>query len=182
VNQDRLTQLLKDAEAFPAHLVDLRRPEELAGRVMERVRRQRVRRKFGTVAASCVVLGIALGIWRVGSIGDGKHSNEMQSKLVALEEQIKSDQRIVQRLILSERLSQARARLAEMNGTPATDDDPVQRAALVLLYQADRMSRHEGTLPAAQRAYREIIAYFPNTPSAEVARQRLGQLQQQKEG
>ena len=53
-------------------------------------------------------------------------------------------------------------------------DAAIDRAAFAMVYQADRIA-HDDATPAAQKIYREVVQYFPQTQWAQLARERLAQ-------
>jgi hypothetical protein len=61
-------------------------------------------------------------------------------------------------------------------------DAQVERAAFTMVYQAARMPVAGGARSPAADVYRQVSHAFPDTPSAQVARQRLSELTNRKDG
>ena len=53
----------------------------------------------------------------------------------------------------------------------------VEQTAFAIVYNADRMRKQDNELASAVAAYRDVIRLFPYTPSADVARKRLKNLE-----
>ncbi|MGB7157087.1 MAG: hypothetical protein WBD40_03410, partial [Tepidisphaeraceae bacterium] len=58
----------------------------------------------------------------------------------------------------------------------------VERAAFTMVYQAGRMPTARGATSPAAEVYRQVAQSFPHTRSGEVARQRLSELENRKDG
>jgi len=56
----------------------------------------------------------------------------------------------------------------------------VDKAAFVLIYQADRLYKELNRTESAVAAYKEIIQLFPTNRWAEVARERLAEIDKYK--
>jgi hypothetical protein len=73
-------------------------------------------------------------------------------------------------------------RLAELDRASASIDPrdevrwQINQAAFISVYQADRMYRELDLRESAVESYRQVISLFPDTPAAEVARQRLSEI------
>ena len=57
-----------------------------------------------------------------------------------------------------------------------TTQDQVEQAAFVIVHQADRKRNELGLPTEAEADYRRVLELFPQTRSAEIARERLNQL------
>jgi hypothetical protein len=189
MNDDRLRQLLHDADSAGDPAVAP--APEVARRVFGRWRRRRARRIAGIAVTASALLGMSTWMFVHPTfdarrdpaviVASKPRGEELRQRLARLESQIDSDERIANHMLAIERLSRAKARLAELDiPTVTVRVDPADRAACCALYQADRIARINGAKQSAERAYREIIDYFPGSPSADAARQRLGE--PQKEG
>jgi Tfp pilus assembly protein PilN len=133
------------------------------------------------VAAAAVVL-FALGLWSFTA-----KKTWDQQKIVALEDQIKQLQTQTDatlnliREVLDEERKQRR--LSELRDQLASYSDPleeiqkqVDKTAFILVYQANRY-RELDQKASAIRAYNRVIELFPQSRWAEVARQRLSEIQ-----
>jgi CRISPR/Cas system CSM-associated protein Csm2 small subunit len=134
------------------------------------------------IAAAAVVV-IALGIWSFNA----KKTRDRQ-RIIALEVQIKQLQAQTDvtlnfiREVLDEerkqrRLNELRARLASYNDPLEEIRKQVDKTAFILVYQANRMYREHGQKDSAIRAYNRVIELFPQSRWAEVARQRISEIQ-----
>jgi hypothetical protein len=59
------------------------------------------------------------------------------------------------------------------------EDQIVEQAAGMIVYQADRMIGSPGLRESAARAYSQVIDHFPLTSSAASARARLAQIERE---
>ena len=137
------------------------------------------------VAAAAVIL-VALGVWGV-SIRLGKTASE-QKKIALLQMEVKQLQvqtdatlKLIQEVLENERrqrqLDKLYAELASIPDPLEEIQTQVDKTAFILVYQADRMYNELSQRDSAMGTYRRVIELFPQTKSAEIARQRLSELQ-----
>lgn len=183
MNHDKLDQLLRDADAADASpAIDA----SLAGRVRARAKRQRRIRGMGAgVIATAAVVVFGWAMWPdvprspaprfvqstqplvpITSVAD------LRAELTALSSEADRLTAEAEALWAAERPAYRAPRRAAIGV-----DVQVERAAFTMVYQAARM-------PASSAAdvYRQVSQVFPDTPSAQVARQRLSELRNRKEG
>ena len=170
---DPLGQLLRDADA------SVRLPVAVVG-LAQRVRAVRNRkRRVAQVGAAAVVLVAASAMWTVIS-----WKNRVVPTLTVSHP---SPQTILAQLAIdldvhartAELLMQpSRSRRVVAHPMTVSNDVQLQRdrAALILVYEADRSAR-ENRPGDAIASYRRAIELFPQTHWAEVARRRLRQMQ-----
>ena len=112
-------------------------------------------------------------------------------RIASLEEQVRQLQtqtdatlRLVQEVLEKDRQQR---RLAALEAELASIPDPVRqveqqvdKTAFLLIYQADRLYRELNQTDSAVAAYKEVIQLFPNNRWAQVARERLSQIEQRQ--
>jgi len=184
---DSLEQLLRATDAAnPARSPSVD-PAGAAQRVRTRRRAQQLRIR-AISAAACVLLVIAGGVWLgmrpspatsphrtiVKATGAQPSSTRpVTATLVAFDLQSELHEQTAARLIRS---GDARA-TRRVTAVSAIADVQTQRdrAALILVYEAERSARENRTRDAVA-SYRRTIELFPHSPWAQVARERLKEL------
>ncbi len=155
--------------------------------IYERVHRRRVRRVAirslaVVVVASAALLGMLAKDQRATVVRSAPRIEYSGHSVAAIEAELKSidaeiDRResLVNKLVKVEDQTRREIALRRRGALPDPTDEANQQlenAAFAMVYQANRIAQTAGNEPA-QNVYREVVAYFPDTPSAEVARQRL---------
>jgi hypothetical protein len=97
-----------------------------------------------------------------------------KQELARLDEQISAEEKKVADLLLAEKLNAAQTRLAEI--LPELKNDPTDRAAAAIVRQGDLL-RESGLVSDAAGSYDQVVNYFPNSPAAVMAKQRLAGLE-----
>jgi hypothetical protein len=186
MTNDPLPQLLASADAtagtFPPS------PNGLADRVRAQLRRRQVRARTAAGAAVAVILVVASAIPLLHLkthappvVIDGpatgvrqRDVTRLRDEIAALRAQAATGETTVAAMLRAEQ------RARQPSPARAATTDPVQRirdqqdlAALALVRQADRLYRELDHRQSATTAYERVVALFPQTPSAIVARQRL---------
>lgn len=178
---DPIGQLLRNADAS---LPSPAAPDGLALRVRHR-RDRRWRRTTRYVVAMASIALIMLTVWLTTTIA----SRPAPAKHLAVSppaRQRMSDAMMLAAIDLNARLHEQTAamlisdrRAARPAPSHASAGADVQtqrdRAALILVYEAERSAREHHPADAAA-GYRRAIALFPQSPWADVARQRLKEL------
>ncbi|MFH1716490.1 MAG: tetratricopeptide repeat protein [Planctomycetota bacterium] len=136
--------------------------------------------------AAAAVLIVALGIWSLTiKTAETRHERE---RIVALEAQIEQLQvrtdatlKLIHEVLEDERRHR---RLDELQAELASIPDPVEevgrqvdKTAFILVYQADRLYRELNQTESAVEAYNRVIELFPENQWANVARQRLSEIE-----
>jgi hypothetical protein len=193
-NPDNVAVLLRTADdAIPPPVMKA----GLAGRVLARVSRRRRRRRI----AAATVLGITAVVGAFLMNAMRARDAESMTRVVvvapptaepdpvrlgaALEEaRAEAAERlaIAHRLIALERSRRQHALSHTLGLTPfdsQTFVSPRAEAALTLVSLADRLRDRLDRPDDALATYRRAAELFPDTPSAAVARQRMGELQSQ---
>jgi tetratricopeptide (TPR) repeat protein len=159
-----------------------------ATEIRRRVYRRRLVRVAGPMAtAALVLLGVTL--WaiclRTGSPEPGPQ------RIVSLEEQVKQLQaqtdatlKLVREVLDQDRqqrrLASLEAELASIPDPQKEIDRQVDKTAFILVYQADKLYKELNQTESAVRAYKEVIQLFPTNQWADVARERLSQIEQRQ--
>src|SRR5687768_14694027 len=191
MTHERLEQLLRDADGrgdVPA--VDA----TLADRVRVRAKRRqrRVRVVGGSAVATACLVAIVSWMMRpeAQSASPGPVivratkpdvAEKLRAEMLALSQE--ADRRAAAAEALWAAENSAR-RMARRRSTDGAGDvaAQVERAAFTMVYQAARMPASRGAASPAAEVYRQVAQSFPHTASGEVARQRLIELQNRKDG
>jgi hypothetical protein len=178
VPDDSLRQLLKRADSTPSV------PD--SARLATSVRRRRVAQQRTRLGASAVAvflaaaLGVMLSSRRPQPVATNialERTAVLQAELAALRADGGLHVLTAQALSLKDRARRAKAR------ADAQEDPLVQirfqrdRAAMTLIYEADRFSREASLNDQSIAQYRKVIELFPSSSWADVARQRLRERQ-----
>ncbi len=195
MSQDPLQDLLRlaDQAAGPP-------PEGesgLAGRVLATRRRQRrVRTIGGTLAALVVTVGVAAMLGRSdqeplnveggpspAAVDNQSEVERLRAEVEVLRSRADRAMALARRLV---EMREGRVRLAALKEKiPARNPleharREVDRAAMIIVLQADRMYHQCGLTEPALESYHQVIELFPDRPAANIARARLDQLQTQR--
>lgn len=101
-------------------------------------------------------------------------------ELAQLRQRINREEQIVKSLVASERCQQASELAEQLNvrlDGRARVDEQVARASMAILSSADRVRHFSDYRSSAERDYKLVIAEFPHTPWAELAKERIASLQ-----
>lgn len=192
---DRLHELLRQADAAAGPPPSL--PDGLAERArrIERLRRRRTVLFSSAVAMLILAFGASLLLRDVGL-----HENAGGGRQVVRQTDLKPDGVRVRkemarlraeaesRLSVARRMAEIQRHYERLAALEAAGQrpDPVEqaqremdRAACVLVHQADRLDRDLHLRRSAIESYRETIRLFPDTTWAAVARERLARLEQE---
>ncbi len=194
MNRDPLEQLLRDAD----EAVEQRRVQpDLAQRVRAaaaaaRRGARRTRLAAGGLVTGCVA---AMAVWLVRPGSDPVIAPPAPPAQVAQSEKPDADRARAELAALSaeaDRRAEAAEAMWSAQAAPrrraslaaAAPDiaDHIERAAFTMVYQAARMPAKGGARSPAADVYRQVSRAFPDAPSAQVARQRLVELTNRKDG
>lgn len=203
MKRDTLHNLLTTADAVgmraaegaePADRADCADRDDLAGQVRSRARRRKhVRLSLAAVAVT--VMGLA-GLMRlmpsrenplarggdpIGVISDrNAEASRLQAEIFELQREARRSEELVKRFEEAER----RGRLAAQMSRSRPSSDALSairfeqdRSALILVQQAQRFDTEMRKRPEALDAYRRVVALFPQSQWADVARKRLDEMQ-----
>jgi tetratricopeptide (TPR) repeat protein len=150
-------------------------------------RRRLVRIAAPTAVAVTIVLAAVLGtLWL-----PRQRSQPQPERIASLEEQVRQLQaqtqttlKLVQDVLDRDRqqrhLASLEAELARIPDPVQEIDRQVDRAAFILVYQADKLYKELNQTEAAVAAYKEVIQLFPTNQLAQVARERLSEIEQRR--
>jgi len=190
---DPIERLLKEADGEAGDCG--RELRGVAGEARRIVRRRRMARRV-VAGAAAVVLVVGAACWQWVGRGPGRETvvkrtegGEEVRRLKAEVEELRREadwrMRLARRLMEEEeqwrRAMELRRELARGNPMEALRER-VDYAAFAMVYQGDRMSRELGLAESAERLYRECSRDFPGTQWGQVARQRLAEMKERKEG
>ena len=92
--------------------------------------------------------------------------------------------RLVQEVLAKDRqerhLAALEAELASIPDPKVEIERQVDKTAFILVYQADRLYKELNRTESAVEAYKEVIQLFPKNRWADVARERLSQIEQRQ--
>jgi hypothetical protein len=169
---DPLKQLLQDADARLAHQRASVAPGALATRV-QRVFDRRLRRRRLALASAGVVAVVSLGVLfierqqrpnDIATTARPVDSTVTLASLHAARAEADLHEAVVSR-VLGSRTETAKRKL------PVSMQS--EEAALLLIYQGDRLAKDPQLREPAAMAYRQASEAFPGTHAAATARQRL---------
>jgi len=182
MTEERIKNLLQKADEIAGQ------PEPIfvdISAVRRRARKKRLASLAVPLTAAAMLL-VALGIWKfVAKTGETVQEQEkiasLQAQIQQLQARTDATLRLIQEVLEDERRQR---RLNELQTELANIPDPleeiqkqVDNTAFILVYQADRMYRELNLKDTAVQAYNRVIELFPETRWADVARQRLSEIQ-----
>lgn len=183
MNKEKIETLLQKADEFAGRPTFGR---VTGGAIRQRIhRRQIIRIAVPLTTAAAVAVTVALLAISARTRSPSPQSEPQ--RVASLEEQIEQLQartdatlKLVQKVLEKDRQQR---RLAALEAELASIPDPmrqveqqVDKAAFVLIYQADRLYKELNQTESAVAAYKEIIQLFPTNRWAEVAKERLAEI------
>jgi len=185
VNEEQIRKLLQEADATA------RRPvfgPIAAGKIRQRVHRRRAVRS-GALAAAAVIVVASAVLWAICM--QRQKPRPEQQRIVSLETQVKQLQaqtnatlKLVQEVLDRDRQDRHLASLeAELSSIPEPlieIERQVDKTAFLLVYQADKLYAELNQTDSAVEAYKEVIQLFPKNRWADVARERLSQIEKRQ--
>jgi tetratricopeptide (TPR) repeat protein len=185
VNEEQIRQLF--AKADEAAGEPIFRRITTAGIRRQIHRRRLVRVAAPTSLAAVLAVAAALSVPWIQTKGP----SPQPQRIASLEEQVKQLQartdatlKLVQEVLEKDRQDR---RLAALETELASIPDPLQeidrqvdKTAFILIYQADKLYKELNQTESAVAAYKEVIQLFPTNQWANVARERLSQIEQRR--
>jgi hypothetical protein len=137
-----------------------------------------------TAAAAAVILTIS--VWTLlfrttKPVGGNNKFARLQAQVEYLQARTDATLKLVQEMLQKEQkqreLEALQAQLESISNPREEIHQQVERTALILVFQADKMYREPGQKNSAMQAYSRVIELFPQSRWAKVARQRLLDIQ-----
>lgn len=159
-----------------------------AAGIRRRIHRRRViRTGVSLAAAAAVTIAIVLPVICTRT----EAPRSQPQRIASLEEQVeqlqartdaalKLVQEVLERDRQERRLAALEAELASIPDPRRQIEQQVDRTAFLLIYQADRLYLELNQTESAVTAYKELIQLFPDNRWANVARERLSQIEQRQ--
>ena len=185
MTEDKIKDLLQKADRMAAQIRPLHIDPVAIHRRAER------RHLIMNIAAPAAIAAILLFASIIVIQAARPHKPSEQKQIFSLQQELKHLQaktdavlNLVQQVLESERRQR---RLNELEATLASIPDPIEetqrqvdKTAFILVYQADRLYRQSNQTDSAVQTYNRVIKLFPQTQWAEVARQRLSEIETKK--
>jgi hypothetical protein len=178
-----LGQLLREADASAARPVA---PAGNLGAAVRAVARRRRRVRAGIGSALAALALVTCGLYALRPHGDGivvqreltppvVSPEEARREIARLDAEARSRMAVVERVMATERRRSGvkERRVADPLLAVRREQD---RTAYLLIYEADRLARKSEARERAVEEYRRVLALFPDTHWASVARERLVEL------
>ncbi|MBN2128661.1 MAG: hypothetical protein JW741_04165 [Sedimentisphaerales bacterium] len=183
MSDERLKELLQRADEAAGAPV-FRQPH--SGEIRRRVFRRRL--KIASLPAAAVLLigaGVATLCLRPARTPPPQQRiATVEAQLRQLQTQTDAVLKLVHEVLEKDRqegqLATLEAELASIPDPEAEIERQVDKAAFTMLYQADRLYKQLRQTDSAVEAYKEIIQLFPENQWADVARERLSQIQEHR--
>jgi TolA-binding protein len=188
VNEGQIEKLLRSADRAAG---EPRFRPVTAAQVRRRLqRRWVVRLAVPAAAAAVVAVMVAVGVLGTQA-GRPQPQPQPQQRIASLEAQVKQLQaqtdatlRLVREVLEKDRqerhLASLQAELARIPDPAQEIERQVDKTAFILVYQADRLYQELNQTESAVRAYKEVIQLFPTNQWADVARERLSQIEHRR--
>jgi TolA-binding protein len=187
MNKERIETLLQRADDLAGRPVFSR---VTAAEIRRRVHRRRIIRTAVPLSAAAAV-AVTVAILAISARTQKPGLEPAPQRIASLEEQVRQLQertdatlKLVQEVLEGDRRQR---RLAAAEAELASSPDPVRqveqhvdKAAFLLIYQADRLYKELNQTESAVAAYKEIIQLFPTNRWAQVARERLAEVDKHK--
>ncbi len=186
MKEDKIQNLLQEADRMAGL------PSPVSANLSAAVRRRAHRRRFVNLAvplAAAAVVLIAAGIWNF-AIRTTETTLERE-RIVLLETQLKQLQvrtdaalNLIQEVLVEEQkqhsLDELEAQLASIPDPLEEIQKQVDKTAFILVYHADRLYRELNRTDSAVETYNRVIELFPKNRWAQVARERLSDIEKQR--
>jgi len=158
------------------------------------IRRRAHRRRFVRIAVPTTVaatIAVTVAWWGIHVRTEMAPPQPQPQRIASLEEQVRqlrlqteATLKLVQDVLEKDRqerhLASLEAELASIPDPVKEVERQVDKTAFILVYQADKLYQELNQTESAVRAYREVIQLFPTNRWADVARERLSQIEQRR--
>jgi len=181
MSDEKIEKLLQQADRTAGGPARIR--VDLAD-IRRRAKRRRLVNTTGPIATAAILM-VALGLWSVTlkttRTPEQKRIADLENQVRQLQARTDAAMSLIQEMLEQERRQQ---RLDELEARLASIPDPleqmqkqVDKTAFMLVYQADRLYRELNQTDSAVEAYNRVIRLFPKNHWAQVARQRLEEIE-----
>jgi len=183
MTEDKLQNLLRDTDdSFAANPPDT---QKLVRSVRSRaVRRKYLKTSLSFAAAACLVIALCFALPTFEKVKKPLSPQQLATlkqdikRLNATADAtLKLVTEVIERQNRLENLQKLNAQLASYGDPLQEIKDKIDETAFVLVYNADRLYNELDRKDQAVESYKRVIEFFPDTTSAELARQRLSEIQ-----
>jgi len=186
MTEDEIKNLLQEADRMAGL------PSPVSANLSAAVRRRAHRRHFVNLAAplaAAAVILIAAGIWNFAirtteTAPERERIDLLESQLKQLQAKTDAALNLIQEVLVEEQkqhsLDELEAQLASIPDPLEEIQKQVDKTAFILVYHADRLYRELNRTDSAVETYNRVIELFPKNRWAQVARQRLSEIEKQK--
>jgi len=156
------------------------------GIIRRRARKRYLMRTIAPLIAAAAVIILTISVWTLSfrtakPVGDNDELARLQAQVKYLQARTDATLKLVQEMLQKEQkqreLEALQAQLESIGDPREEISQQVERTALILVFQADKMYREPGQKNSAMQAYSRVIELFPQSRWAKVARQRLLDIQ-----
>jgi DNA repair exonuclease SbcCD ATPase subunit len=180
MEEEKIKQLLQEADKG-AEVVRIG-AKEIAASARRRARHIKVRRAWFRAAAAAVIL-TAAGVWvaQIQKNLEAERTAAFEKQVAELSVRTDAIVNLLNEVLENDRrqkeLAEAEARLAAVGNPMEEIESEIDKAAFVLVYQADVMYKQLEQTETAVETYKQVIKYFGDNRWAEVARERLKEIE-----
>lgn len=183
MNREKIETLLRKADEVAGQPIFAR---VTAGVIRRRIYRRQIIR-IATPLTAAAAVAVTASILVLAARNQEIQPQPEPQKIASLEEQIKQlqtrtdatlqlVQEVLERDRRQRRLAAAEAELASIPGPMEQVERQVDKTAFLLIYRADQLYKELNQTESAVAAYKEIIQLFPTNRWAEVAKERLAEI------
>jgi tetratricopeptide (TPR) repeat protein len=178
MDNDRLEKLLQAADKSAGGA--LYKPDNLAGSVRRRYHRRRIKMIVSPVVI-LVLAGLCIFTIMKNTGPKPLTAEQVSAQIQDLNKRVDATLNLVRDVLERqrslERIAKLDAQLAEFRDPIEKLNQDINKTAFILVSSADKMHDELNDTDSAVKAYNQVIELFPQTPSAESARQKLLKIQ-----
>jgi len=183
MTEDRIKVLLQEADRMAGV------PEQASidtGIIRRRAHKRYLVRTIVPLTAAAAAIILTISLWTLSvrttkQVGGNDKVARLQAQVKELQARTDATLKLVQEMLQKEQKQRELEALQvqlESIGDPREEiRQQVERTALILVFQADKMYRELGQKSSVMQAYSRVIELFPQSRWAKVARQRLVDIQ-----
>jgi hypothetical protein len=186
MTEDRIKDLLRGADRMAGV------PEQASidiGIIRRCAHKRYIVRTIVPLIAAAAAIILTISVWTLSvrttkPVGSNDEVARLKAQVVYLQARTDATLKLVQEMLQKEQkqreLEALQAQLESIGDPREEISQQVERTALILVFQADKMYRELGQKNSAMQAYSRVIELFPQSRWAKVARQRLLDIQNAK--